>query len=134
MSDWWERQEGESDEQLAKRRAVRQSELGWREYDSMHDASGVGWLVDGVIPHNGDAEGSFVGQLWGPSGAGKTFVALDLALSVINLLPTWFGFDIDHKDWNAEHRPEVAYFNLEDGAGLGRRVAAWLKAHPGTTS
>ena len=74
------------------------------------------FLVQGMVPARG------VAQLFGPSGQGKTFVVLDLALSVANGLP-WLG----HK---AERSGPVVYVLGEGANDVGSRVDAWLAAHP----
>ena len=76
------------------------------------------WLIDGIVP-----TGGLVG-LYGPPGHGKSFLALDMALSVATGCP-WQG------------RPVlsgfVLYVSAEGGTGIGKRVQAWLahhQAHP----
>lgn len=61
-------------------------------------------------------ERASTGQLFGPSGHGKTFAALDMALSVGT-----------GGDWNGHQceRGAVLYFAGEGHAGLMRRVKAW---------
>jgi len=72
------------------------------------------WLVEGVLPENG-----FIG-LWGPPGAGKSFVAIDIALSIAAGIP-WQG--------HALTPGPVLYISAEGGRGIGKRVQAWLQAH-----
>src|SRR6476620_11187022 len=70
------------------------------------------WLVNGVLPESGLA------VVYGPSGVGKSFVALDLALSIAT-----------GRDWNA-HKVEagtVVYVAAEGSVGVQQRVRAWLK-------
>lgn len=72
------------------------------------------WLIDNVIPVNG------LTALYGEPGDGKTFIALDMALSVASGLP-WQGHPV--------RKGFVVYISAEGGAGIGKRVAAWLKHH-----
>lgn len=70
------------------------------------------WLVQDIIP-----EGSFC-VLYGPSGSGKSFCAMDIALCVGSGLP-WKG------------KPTVPglvlYVSAEGRAGLGQRITAWMR-------
>lgn len=68
------------------------------------------WRVDGVLPMNG------IGLMIGQSGAGKSFVTLDLLARVSLGLP-WFDHDA---------RPcKTVYVGLEGRAGIKRRIEAW---------
>ena len=75
------------------------------------------WLIDGII-HQQE-----MGVLYGPPNVGKSFVALDWALSVASGVP-WVGT-------YATHRTPVLYMAGEGGASLQKRVDAWLLSHPG---
>lgn len=72
------------------------------------------WLVKGLIP--ADA----TGFLYGDSGTGKSFIALDMALHVANGL-----------DWcnRKTMQGPVFYIAGEGGAGIQRRVKAWYRYH-----
>lgn len=70
------------------------------------------WQIDGIVPM-----GAFV-ALYGPPGNGKTFVALDMAMSVATGTK-WNGQDVDPGS--------VLYISGEGGAGIGKRAAAWLQ-------
>src|SRR5919199_3548534 len=62
-----------------------------------------------------------ISVLFGPSGGGKTFVALDLALTVAT-----------GQDWLGTEPVEagyVVYATSEGLAGLARRIHAWRAAH-----
>ena len=72
------------------------------------------WLISPILPLGG-----LVG-LYGPSGNGKTFVALDMALSVATGA-SWQGRSVE--------RGFVVYVSAEGGSGIGKRVKAWLQAH-----
>lgn len=43
------------------------------------------WLIEDVLPEEG------IGSIFGPTYSGKTFVGIDLALSVANGLSYWHG-------------------------------------------
>lgn len=76
------------------------------------------WLIDGIMP-----AGGLVG-LYGPPGAGKSFVAIDIAMTVATGLD-WMGHPVE--------RGSVVYVSAEGGSGIGKRVLAWLidrKADP----
>jgi hypothetical protein len=73
------------------------------------------WLVDHHLPAGGFA------VLYGPPGGGKSFVALDLAMSVAT-----------GTDWLGVERVDpgvVVYVAAEGSAGLAKRVGAWINAH-----
>ena len=53
------------------------------------DTSPVEWLAEGIVPRSG------IGIMWGPSTAGKSLVALDLAMAVANGQP-WLGRQVNH--------------------------------------
>lgn len=78
----------------------------------------VSWLVDRVLPRNALA------AIYGPPGSGKSFVALDLALSVAAGVP-WLGRQVV--------TGSVLYLAAEGLGGLGQRVRAW-KASRGLES
>ena len=69
------------------------------------------WLVEGVIPELG------LVALYGSPGDGKSFLALDMALSIASGVP-WQGHQVQ--------KGFVVYISAEGGAGLGKRVGAWL--------
>lgn len=72
------------------------------------------WLVEGVIPLGG-----FV-AVYGQPGAGKSFVAIDLALSVAAGVP-WQG--------KTTKPGFVLYISAEGGKGISKRVLAWHVEH-----
>jgi len=71
-------------------------------------------LVDGRLP------GKVISQLFGPSGNGKTFVALDIACHVAT-----------GREWNgcAVEPGPVVYVAAEGIFGFPRRLSAWKKLH-----
>ena len=69
------------------------------------------WLIDGVMPKQA------LGMLFGPSGHGKSFLALDMALSVATGRE-WFS--------HRSAQGQVIYVVAEGGRGMVKRVKAWL--------
>lgn len=74
----------------------------------------VEWMIDGVIPQN-----SF-SVMYGEPGAGKSFLALDMALSVAHN-QLWHGRAV----WGGA----VLYIAGEGVGGLGKRIKAWQAYH-----
>lgn len=72
------------------------------------------WLIDQLI-----TEGAMVG-LYGPPGEGKSFLALDWALSVAHG-ERWLDIPVA--------QGTILYVAAEGGRGLGRRIQAWMHAH-----
>jgi RecA/RadA recombinase len=72
------------------------------------------WLIDKIFP-----VGSLVG-LFGKSGDGKSFVALDWALSVAQGTE-WLGRSV--------RQGAVVYVAAEGGRSIAKRIAAWMKHH-----
>ena len=68
------------------------------------------WRVRHVLPTRG------VAAIYGPSGSGKSFLAIDLAVSIC-LGNDWFGK-------KCKSAP-VVYVGLEGSAGIQNRVKAW---------
>ena len=73
----------------------------------------IGWLVKGLLPSRG------LGAIYGASGSGKTFLVLDLLMSIC-LGQKWFGYKVKKKQ-------TVVYLALEGGAGIKDRLEAYLK-------
>ena len=71
------------------------------------------WLLDELVPVG-------FSVLYGASSSGKSFVALDWALSVAAGMP-WFGREVK--------RQHVLYVAAEGRSGLGVRFRAWRDAH-----
>lgn len=72
------------------------------------------WLIDRLVPASG------LSVLYGRSGAGKSFLALDWALCVATGVP-WLGLAV-------KRRP-VVYLAAEGRGGLAARYRAWAQAH-----
>ncbi|WP_426042391.1 AAA family ATPase [Brevundimonas sp. TWP2-3-4b1] len=74
----------------------------------------IQWRVKGLLPTTGLA------AIYGPSGSGKSFLALDLAFAIASE-ELWF-------DRRTTQCP-VTYVMLEGEAGLHNRMVAWEKHH-----
>ncbi|QCX50694.1 AAA family ATPase [Ralstonia pseudosolanacearum] len=75
------------------------------------NAQPLRWFVRGVLPNEGLA------ALYGPSGSGKSFLALDLCAAVAGGDSEWFGKRVTHAP--------VTYCALEGERGMGKRAEAW---------
>jgi hypothetical protein len=71
------------------------------------------WLIDGIL-----ADGH--GSLYGPSGTGKSFLAIDWAACIATGQP-WLG--------RTSHPGRVVYVAAEGVRGLLKRVRAWETEH-----
>jgi hypothetical protein len=75
------------------------------------------FMLDNVLPYRG------VVNLYGPSGAGKTFLVLDLIYHLMSGSTEWFGNKIFD-------RPKgILYIVLEDVNGVTNRGKAWEQHH-----
>ena len=82
------------------------------------------WLVDGAIPVGGYA------MLVGPPGVGKSFVALDLCLSIASGGASWYDSADDWLGmWERVRRGPVLFAAGEGRAGTKSRVRAWSSFH-----
>lgn len=72
------------------------------------------WLMDRLIPTQG------VIGLYGHSGDGKSFIALDWAMHISEGMP-WLGT-------YATKQAPVVYIAAEGGRGIQKRVRAWMQA------
>jgi hypothetical protein len=114
----------------AKRREQPRQGPGNRQEEAKRQERGTGFTVTWG-PSLGPVEGAndFVegllcdaslAVLYGEPGSGKSFLALDLAAHVALGRP-WRGRAVD--------QGAVVYVGLEGGAGIRRRVAAWINHH-----
>lgn len=78
--------------------------------DDLLNAPPQRWLVRGVIPSDGMI------SMYGPSGSGKSFLALDLCAAIAGD-EEWFGYRVT--------AVPVVYVALEGEAGLSKRAQAW---------
>ena len=76
----------------------------------------INWLIKDVLPFGG------IFQIFGATDQYKTFVVLDMLGCIANELP-WFGHETK--------RGLVVLVLGEGGADAGKRLNAWLEAHPG---
>lgn len=83
-------------------------------YGDLANLPPLKWLVKGVLPASG------IAGVYGPSGSGKSFLCLDLAIA-ISLGTSWFGRRVK--------AAPVVYAALEAEAGLQQRVQAWKSHH-----
>lgn len=74
----------------------------------------VRWLIRGILPAVG------IAAVYGPSGSGKSFLALD-ALCAVAEGTGWFDYKVV--------RAPVVYIALEGTAGINQRVEAWERKH-----
>jgi len=88
--------------------------LGIAEVEQLEDPT---YLIDGVLPENAAV------MLYGAPGDGKTFLALDIALTVASSSREWFG--------KAVRNGRVVYIAAEGLGGLKRRIISWVHAHQG---
>lgn len=74
-------------------------------------------LVDRHIPEKA------LGFLYSRPGAGKSFIALDIALHLTHSLRSWNGDAL-----RAQEQPVVLYIAREGSSGMKSRLRAWLKS------
>lgn len=83
-------------------------------------ASSEAWLIDDLIPAHG------IGFIYGAPGSYKSFVAVDIAMSVATG-KEWHGYE-------CEMPGAVVYIAAEGSRGLKERVTAWRRMHKHTGS
>lgn len=76
------------------------------------------WLIKGILPH---AE---LGLLYGEPCAGKSFLALDMALAI--------GSGAPWREQFKTTRQTVVYIAAEGGRGIRKRLAAYVEYHEST--
>jgi hypothetical protein len=92
----------------------RESRFRFLTASQISERSQVHWLIDGILVQGTTA------VLVGMHATYKTFVALDMALSVASGV-TWHGREVT--------QGQVAYVLAEGAEGLGSRVLAWETYH-----
>lgn len=97
---------------IAKPASVRYKLLTGQE---LADAPPLRWMIRGLFPQTGLA------ALYGSSGAGKSFLALDLAATVAGGDSEWYGMRVKNCP--------VTYCVLEGEGGMGKRAKAWAQHH-----
>ena len=83
-------------------------------FDAARVVSDIPWLIRELLPLSG------VGMIFGDSGSGKTFMALDLALSVARGEP-WRGLQVEKR--------RVLYVAAEGGVSFSHRLEAYARFH-----
>lgn len=76
-------------------------------------------LIEGYLPKSG------IGQIYGKPYSGKTYVTLDLALSVCAGLDHWMGLPL-----NVSGPQHVCYVAAEGSGPFRDALVAWKAAHP----
>lgn len=78
-------------------------------------AASESWLLDDLVPARG------IGFIYGPPGSYKSFMAVDMAMSVATGQP-WHGYE-------CEMPGAVVYIAAEGSRGLMERVTAWRRKY-----
>lgn len=87
-------------------------------FDAHYNAQPLEWMIEDVLPKTG------VGLFFGASQTYKTFVMLDLAMSLATGHgPNW---------WKGQREPQQVLYLIGESphAFYGKRVGAWLAEHP----
>ena len=88
--------------------------------DFISKPSPVRWLIRNMLEERG------ITMVYGGSNSGKTFVVLDMLLSLSTGQRQWFS----HK----ARKAETLYLCGEGRAGLKARIAAWIQVHGGIST
>ncbi|SDH07048.1 MULTISPECIES: AAA family ATPase [unclassified Duganella] len=83
--------------------------------NDLANAPPLQWMIRGLFPQTG------LVALYGPSGSGKSFLALDLAAMVAGGGDEWYGMRVKNGP--------VTYCVLEGEGGMGKRAKAWAQHH-----
>lgn len=107
--EWWEDEEEAVSALYHQRRKLSDYLLTARDLDKIPEAT---WLIEGVLPQDA------IAAMYAAPGAGKTFVALDWAMSLAAGKEDWEGRALlpDAK---------VLYVYAEGAPGLRKRRDAW---------
>lgn len=89
--------------------------------EALEDNEPPRWLITGLI------EEATFGMIHGPSGVGKSFVVIDLAMHLATGKSEWHGMAIPRSG-------PVVYLAGEGHAGLRRRLRTWNQHHGGSTA
>lgn len=90
---------------------IRETHYNLLSGAELSNAPPMRWMIRGVIPAEGLA------AIYGPSGSGKSFLALDIGCSIAAGNKAWFGRRVT--------QAPVIYVCLEGEAGMSKRVKAW---------
>lgn len=91
---------------------TRMAPLWWRQKRALSPS----WIIDGMVP-----EGPSIVTLFSPSGVGKTFFVLDMALTISTGVGDFFG----HK----AKEGKVLYLCGEGEVAVSVRIQCWLEQH-----
>lgn len=129
LIEWVNKETGEEGEgwlpfsaiTLIKR--AKSMSLGLLKVDAIEQMAPTEFLIDKILPCTGNA------VPYGPPEVGKSFLALDWALSIAAGLDSWHGHAILPGE-AGDRRRTVLYIYAEGASGLNPRIRAWRKAHP----
>lgn len=82
----------------------------------LRTATAPSWLIRGYLPERS------LSMIYGPSGVGKTFIALDMACRLV-LQQDWFGQPVK------AGAADVVYLAGEGHVGVVNRLYGWERAH-----
>lgn len=74
------------------------------------------WLIKDYLPR-----GVYYGSMYGASGSGKSFIALDMQLHIASGLALWHGIKCE--------QAKVAYLTKEGNSSIPTRVKCWADYH-----
>lgn len=83
--------------------------------DYLQKKQAVKWLIKGWVPKSG------LMMIYGEPGSGKSFIALDMMLSISTSKPAWHGCRI------APIEGCIIYLCGEGDEGNSQRISAWIK-------
>lgn len=101
-------------EQVQKAAAAKPGRFPVVQAAEFAEGAAPQWLIKGLLPR------ADLVVLYGESGAGKTFVALDLVMSLAREVP-WRGLRV--------RRCKVVYVAAEGSGGLRKRLQAYARHH-----
>lgn len=94
--------------------------LVWTNASQRRARPPLRWFIDGLV-----IDDAVVGMMFGDQQTYKSFLVVDLALSVVNKLPDWMGWSINSSDG-----PTHAGIVLMEGVpGIQQRIDSWLEFH-----
>ena len=97
--------------ETARRLSTKQNNFTWQNITALRKREPIEWLISKHLIGRG------VMFIYGPSQAGKTFLAVDLALSMA-LKNEWLGMPI-------KRNTPIRYAAFEDYSGVAMRVDGW---------
>lgn len=107
---------------MAERQAASEPGIKLTSRQDRADRKPISWMVGGLVPAGGS-----LGIIYGIQGSNKTFLVLDLALTILNRGRTWMG-----RATNFDGVGDSVIYVLGEGAlGFPGREAAWLARYGG---